>query len=205
MRLSIEETQKVFLKYFQSSHGDLLPFQSYSQPAIDPLKAVLVFEQPAGVFLLGFLLLQQRQQPLLLLTRAIHEVIPWLYVVSVGAGLSEDGWDGWVTANFQIIFGALVPLNKICKVACVLLTAEALLAFGLRSEVRVADGLIDKELLLFGGGHSLGGRVGQGGAFTLLYQDIILVFMVFCQNDHLIQTGHTENTHCLDLRTVFKK
>lgn len=38
----------------------------------------LVFEEPVGVFLLGLLLLQQRQQPLLLLTGAIHEVIPWL-------------------------------------------------------------------------------------------------------------------------------
>lgn len=32
----------------------------------------------AGVFFLGPLLLQQRQKPLLLLTRAVHEVIPWL-------------------------------------------------------------------------------------------------------------------------------
>lgn len=52
----------------------------------------------------------------------------------------------------------------------VLLSAEALLAFGPGSEVRVADGLVDKELLLFGGRHSLGGRAGQGAAFTLLYQ-----------------------------------
>lgn len=40
-----------------------------------------------------------------------------LYVVSVGAGLGEDGWDGRVTANFQIIFGALVPLKEISKKA----------------------------------------------------------------------------------------
>lgn len=38
----------------------------------------LIFGEPVGVFLLGLLLLQQGQQPLLLLTGAIHEVIPWL-------------------------------------------------------------------------------------------------------------------------------
>ena len=38
----------------------------------------LVFERAAGAFLLGPLQLQQRQQLLLLLARAIHEVIPWL-------------------------------------------------------------------------------------------------------------------------------
>lgn len=42
----------------------------------------------------------------------------YLYVVSVGAGLSEDGWDGWITTNFQIIFGAVIPLKKISKEAC---------------------------------------------------------------------------------------
>ena len=42
----------------------------------------------------------------------------YLYVVSIGAGLSEDGRDGWVTANFQIIFGALLSLKKISKEAC---------------------------------------------------------------------------------------
>lgn len=52
----------------------------------------------------------------------------------------------------------------------VLLSAEALLAFSSGSEVGVADGLVDVELLLFGWRHSLGGRAGQGGAFTLLYQ-----------------------------------
>ena len=30
--------------------------------------------------------------------------------------------------------------------------------------------MVDEELLLFGGRHSLGWRAGQGGAFTLLYQ-----------------------------------
>lgn len=40
-----------------------------------------------------------------------------LYVVFIGAGLSEDGRDGWITANFQIIFGTLIPLKKISKVA----------------------------------------------------------------------------------------
>ncbi len=44
----------------------------------ETLTIPLVFEEAAGVFLLGPLLLQQRQQPLLLLTGAIHEVIPWL-------------------------------------------------------------------------------------------------------------------------------
>lgn len=180
--LSVEEAHKVFLKYFQSSYGDLFPPQSQSQSAIDSLEAVLsregkiyiplVIEEPGGVFLLGALLLQQRQQPLLLLPRAVHEVIPWLYVVPVGAGLSEDGWDGWVTANFQIIFGALIPLKKISKEACVLLSAEALLAFGSGNEVRVADGLVDIKLLLFGWWYSFGGRAGQGGAFTLLYQAV---------------------------------
>lgn len=38
----------------------------------------LVFEEAVGVFLAGTLLLQQRQQPLLLLTGAVHEVVPWL-------------------------------------------------------------------------------------------------------------------------------
>lgn len=204
MRLSIEEAQKVFFKHFQSSHGDLFSFQSRSQPSIDSLEAVLssegriyiplVFKEPVGIFLLGILLLEQRQQPLLLLTRAIHEVIPRLDVVSVGAGFSEDGRDGRITANLQIIFGALILLKKISKEARVLLSAEALLAFGSGSEVRVADGLIDKELLLFGGRHSFGGRAGQGAAFTLLYQDIILFFIVICQNDHLIQVKQTTRT-----------
>jgi len=36
-----------------------------------------------------------------------------LYVVDVGAGLSEDGWDRWVAAHFQVIFGALVLLQEI--------------------------------------------------------------------------------------------
>lgn len=40
-----------------------------------------------------------------------------LYVVSIGAGLREDGWDGWIAAHFQVIFGALVPLQEISKVA----------------------------------------------------------------------------------------
>lgn len=52
----------------------------------------------------------------------------------------------------------------------VLLSAEALLAFGPGCEVRVADGLVDIELFLFGGWHSLGRRARQWGAFTLLYQ-----------------------------------
>lgn len=99
-RMSIKEAHKISLKNFQRSHGDLFPFQSCSQPAIDPLEAVLssegriyiplVLEESVGIFLLGLLQLQQRQQPLLLLARAVHEVIPRLYVVSIGAGLSED-------------------------------------------------------------------------------------------------------------------
>lgn len=78
----------------------------------------LVFEELVGVFLLGLLQLQQREQPLLLLTRAIHEVVPRLYIVSIGADFIEDGWDGWVAANLQIVFGALIFLKEISKVAC---------------------------------------------------------------------------------------
>lgn len=52
----------------------------------------------------------------------------------------------------------------------VLLPAETLFAFGSGCEVRVADGLVDEELLLLGGRHSLGGGAREGGAFTLLYQ-----------------------------------
>lgn len=52
----------------------------------------------------------------------------------------------------------------------ILLSAKALLAFGSGSKVRVADGLVDEELLPFGWRDSLGWRAGQGGAFTLLYQ-----------------------------------
>lgn len=65
----------------------------------------LVFEEPGGVFLLGSLLLQQRQQPLLLLSGAIHEIIPWLKgqeneedqaffkpIVSLGAFRSDQSW-----------------------------------------------------------------------------------------------------------------
>lgn len=37
----------------------------------------------------------------------------YLHIVSIGTGLSENGRDGWVTANFQVIFGALVSLKKI--------------------------------------------------------------------------------------------
>lgn len=123
MRLSDKEAQKVFLKYFQDSHGDLFPSESHSQPAVDSLEAVLSSESriyvplvpqgPLGAFVPGLLLLQQRQQPLLLLAGAIHEVIPRLYVVSVGTGFSEDGWDGWVTAHLQVIFGALILLKKV--------------------------------------------------------------------------------------------
>lgn len=69
----------------------------------------------------------------------------------------------------------------------VLLPAKALLAFGSGSEVRVADGLVDKELLLFGGRHSLGGRAGKGGAFALLYQagntDDKTLFSHYCQRN----------------------
>lgn len=42
----------------------------------------------------------------------------YLNVVSIGAGLSEDGWNGWVTAYFQIIFGAFISFKKICKEPC---------------------------------------------------------------------------------------
>lgn len=51
----------------------------------------------------------------------------------------------------------------------VLLSAEALLAFGAGDEVRVADGLVDIKLLLFAW-QSLGRRAGQRGAFPLLNQ-----------------------------------
>lgn len=51
----------------------------------------------------------------------------------------------------------------------VLLSAQALLAFGSGNEVRIADGLADVEVLLFGW-HSLGRRAGQWGASSLLYQ-----------------------------------
>lgn len=52
----------------------------------------------------------------------------------------------------------------------ILLSPEALLAFGSGNEVRVAYGLVDEELLPFGRRHSLGWGAGQGGAFALLYQ-----------------------------------
>lgn len=42
----------------------------------------------------------------------------YLYVVSIGAGLSEYRWDGWITANFQLIFGTLIPLEEIGQVEC---------------------------------------------------------------------------------------
>lgn len=50
---------------YKSSHSEMLTIP-------------LVFEELVGGFLLGPLPLQQREQPLLLLTGAIHEVIPWL-------------------------------------------------------------------------------------------------------------------------------
>lgn len=50
--------------------------QTNKQPA--RLTIPLVFEDLVGGFPPGLLLLQQRQQPLLLLTRAIHEVVPRL-------------------------------------------------------------------------------------------------------------------------------
>lgn len=43
--------------------------------------------------------------------------VTYLYVVGIGAGLREDSWDGWITAHFQIIFGALIPLKEISKMA----------------------------------------------------------------------------------------
>lgn len=43
--------------------------------------------------------------------------VTYLYIVGVGAGLREDSWDGWITAYFQIIFGALIPLKEISKMA----------------------------------------------------------------------------------------
>lgn len=149
----------------------------------------MVFVEAVGVFFAGVFFLQQRQEPLLLLAGAVHEVVPWLYVVPIGAGLREDSRDGWITAHFQIIFGALIPLKEISKMASVLLSAKTLLAFGSGNEVRVAYGLVDEELLPFGLRDSLGWGAGQGGAFALLYQDIILVFII-SQNDHLIPTIH---------------
>lgn len=52
----------------------------------------------------------------------------------------------------------------------VLQSTEALLAFGTRREVRVANGLVDEKLLPFGGGHSLSRRTRQGAAFALFDQ-----------------------------------
>lgn len=43
--------------------------------------------------------------------------VTYLYIVGVGDGLREDSWDGWITAYFQIIFGALIPLKEISKMA----------------------------------------------------------------------------------------
>lgn len=42
----------------------------------------------------------------------------YLYIVSIGADFIEDGWDGWVAANLQIVFGALIFLKEISKVGC---------------------------------------------------------------------------------------
>lgn len=70
----------------------------------------------------------------------------------------------------------------------VLLSAKALFAFGSRNEVRVADGLVNIELLLFGRRHSLGRRAGKGGAFALLYQagntDDKIQFSQFSHRNH---------------------
>lgn len=51
------------------------------------------------------------------LSSQISESEEYLHVVFVGAGFSEDGRDGWVTANLQVIFGALILLKKIVKIA----------------------------------------------------------------------------------------
>lgn len=42
----------------------------------------------------------------------------YLYVVSIRADFREDRWDGRVTANFQIVFGALILLKEISEKAC---------------------------------------------------------------------------------------
>lgn len=158
---------------FKKGHTSKGPI--YRQAQMEILTIPFVLGEPVGGFFLGLLLLQQRQKPLLLLTRAVHEVIPWLReqernkvnvwrndcfiryimnrwsitqvgekgeervhlghlghlelersklrtiyldVVSIGAGLSEDGWNGWVTAHFQIIFGTFISFKKICKEPC---------------------------------------------------------------------------------------
>lgn len=42
--------------------------------------------------------------------------VTYLHVVAIGAGLREDSRYGWITAHFQVIFGALIPLKEISKV-----------------------------------------------------------------------------------------
>lgn len=60
---------------FKTAHFKM----THLQPGTSGVLTIpLVLGEPVGVFFLGLLLLQQRQKPLLLLTRAVHEVIPWL-------------------------------------------------------------------------------------------------------------------------------
>lgn len=47
----------------------------------------------------------------------LQSQVTYLYVVPIGAGLREDSRDGWSAAHFQIIFGALIPLKEISKMA----------------------------------------------------------------------------------------
>lgn len=124
---------------------------------LEALTILVVLVEAVGGFFAGVLFLQQRQEPLLLLAAAVHEIVPWLKeqqwkilktpsqildprqilervisldghhtlqsevtyldVVCIAASLREDSWDGWITAHFQIIFGALIPLKEISKMA----------------------------------------------------------------------------------------
>lgn len=200
VRLSIKESQQVLLQHLHRPDGDLSLAESVPEPAVDPLETVLSTEGwvhvPVVLYVSGhssplFLLsLQQSQQSLLLLPRALHEVCPGLSVVAVSAGLCEDGGQGRVTAHLQLIFTALVLLQQVGQETRVLLAALALLAFGPGDQVRVADGLVDVELFLFGR-HPFGRRTGQGHALSLLDQDILLFFMVICQHDHLLTGQRT--------------
>lgn len=92
----------------------------------------------------------------------------------------------------------------------VLLSAQALLAFGSGNEVRVADGLADVEVLLFGW-HSFGRRAGQRGAFSLLDQALKIEDKIslkswlnapqFCKD--LICYNQSEQTLCRVVRDLF--
>ncbi|KAA8589441.1 hypothetical protein FQN60_012806, partial [Etheostoma spectabile] len=63
-------------------------------------------------------LLQSRSQPAIDSLEAVLSNEGKIYCEGMSNGFCEDGWDRWVTANFQIIFGALIPLKKISKKTC---------------------------------------------------------------------------------------